>query len=84
MEPVLLVASEAGASAETVTGVTNDEEAKDESPGSPGSRTNKTMFSGKSMANQWQISGKSVANQRQINGKINGKSMANQWQINRI
>lgn len=51
MEPVLLVASEAGASAETVTGVTNDEEAKDESWKSWKSYQ-KTMFSGKSMENQ--------------------------------
>ena len=48
--------------------------------GSPGSRTKKPIFSGKSMANQWKINGKSMANQWQINGK----SMANQWKINRI
>ena len=46
--------------------------------GSPGSRTKKPIFSGKSMANQWKINGKSMANQWQINGK----SMENQQDLN--
>jgi len=66
------VASEAGASAETVTGVTNDEEAKDESW--------KSWKSYQKTYIQWKINGKSMENQWQINGK----SMANQWKINRI